>query len=87
MSRPWTLPGLAAVYALALAGEGLAEIAEATGRFKGEVDLALWALTGRKPEAALARLNAGAKGDDPAPALAAQPRSSVLGAHLREIHP
>lgn len=85
MNRPWTLPGLAAVYALALGGEGPAEIAEATGRFKGEVDLALWALTGRSPQAALARLNAGAHGA--APDLAAQPRSPVLGAHLREIHP
>lgn len=57
ISRPWSLPGLSAVYALAQAGSSLAEIAEAVGRFRVEVDLALWALVGRTPPEALERLN------------------------------
>lgn len=85
MNRPWTLAGLAAVYALALGGEGLDEIAEATGRFKAECDLALWALVGRSPAAALARLNSGLQGE--APAQATMPKSSVLGRFVQETHP
>ncbi|MDP1617311.1 hypothetical protein [Phenylobacterium sp.] len=85
MKRPWTLPGLAAVYTLAMGGEGLDEIAEATGRFKAECDLALWALVGRSPEAALARLNSGLQGE--APAVAATPKSAVLGRFVRETLP
>lgn len=53
MSRPWTAAGLAALAVLSLAGEGLAEMAEALGRTPGEIDLALWTLVGRTPVEAL----------------------------------
>ncbi|PHY20786.1 hypothetical protein [Caulobacter sp. BP25] len=56
MNRDWTIAGLAAVYALSSASIGLGEIAEAVGRSRGEVDLALWCLVGRTPEQALAVL-------------------------------
>lgn len=56
-SRPWTLTGLAAVYALSQAGADLDEIAEAVGPLRGDIDLALWALVGRTPPEAIERLN------------------------------
>lgn len=59
MSRPWTLEGLTAVRVLAATNADQAAIAEAVGRFKAEIDLALWALVGRSPQQAVARLNAG----------------------------
>lgn len=59
MSRPWTLEGLTAVRVLAAANADQAAIAEAVGRFKAEIDLALWALVGRSPQQAVARLNVG----------------------------
>lgn len=75
MSRPWTLTGLAAVYALAQSGAELGEIAEAVGRLSGEVDLALWVLIGRTPPEAVERLNS-----RPAP-------SSQLASFLAETLP
>lgn len=85
ISRPWTLAGLSAVYALSLAGEGLGEIAEATGRFRQECDLALWALVGRTPEQALERLNRDAAGEPPAHV--PRPSSPTLAAHIEQVHP
>lgn len=61
MSRPWTRPGLMALYALAAGGCSLEEMAEAVGRPRGDCDLALWALVGRAPDQALGRLNPAAK--------------------------
>jgi len=55
--RPWTLEGLMAARVLAAANAPLTAIAEVTDRLSHDVDQALWALVGRAPEQALARLN------------------------------
>lgn len=84
MSRPWTIEGLAAVRVLAAADCSLGAIADALGRFKAEIDVALWALVGRSPEQAVARLNAGLSPTartEPAVRRAAGPG---LGGFLRE---
>ena len=79
MSRPWTLAGLMAVYALAAAGSSLEELAR---RQAGMVQMrSLWALVGRTPEDALEILNAGAKGGGVTPF----PLRGVFGTQLREV--
>lgn len=60
MTRRWTADGLACVYMLSRAGRDLGAISEATGRTRGEVDRALWALLNRTLDAALAVLNGAA---------------------------
>jgi hypothetical protein len=55
--RPWSLEGLMAVHILSTAGSPLRAIADAVGRGRGDVDLALWALVGRQPDEALLHLN------------------------------
>lgn len=57
MSRPWNLEGLLAVRVLAAANAPLGAIGQAVDRLAPEIDQALWALVGRTPEQALARLN------------------------------
>jgi len=86
MSRDWTLAGLAAVYALSMAGMSLGEIAEAVGRSRGECDLALWCLVGRTPEQALTVLVALPK---PAsnPTQRAPAKSSPPGRFIAEVLP
>lgn len=75
--KRWTEPGLAMAYGLAMTGATLSTIAGETGRLPGEVDLALWALVGRTPAQALARLNSGLRAEeDPAPA---KPSRSMAG--------
>jgi hypothetical protein len=59
MSRPWTLEGLLAARVLAAANVPLINIGVELDRSRGEIDLALYALLGRTPEDALARLNGG----------------------------
>lgn len=80
MTRPWTLEGLAAVHVLARAGTDLDVIADAVGRFRTDVDLALWALVGRSPGQALARLQGRPLFDVP-------PTMGGIGQFLRETHP
>lgn len=80
MTRPWTLEGLAAVHILARAGTDLDVIADAVGRFKADVDQALWALVGRSPAEALSRLKGGVPEGVPATA-------QGVGQFLREMHP
>jgi len=53
MTRPWTLEGLAALYALSAGGSSLGSVAEALGRLKADCDLALCTMVGRTPEQAL----------------------------------
>jgi hypothetical protein len=86
MNRDWTIAGLAAVYALSAASMSLGEIAEAVGRSRGEVDLALWYLVGRTPEQALGLL---AKAPKPASTPAARPpaKNSPLGRFIQETLP
>lgn len=87
MSRPWTLEGLAAVRVLAAGDTDLASIADAVGRFKADVDLALWALVGRSPQQAVDRLNMGRApasfpaASEPAPT----PASSGLRAFVQAL--
>lgn len=83
MSRPWTLEGLTAVRVLAATNADQAAIAEAVGRFKAEIDLALWALVGRSPQQAVARLNGGATNASAVPVPPA--RGPGLGAFLGEM--
>lgn len=84
MSRPWTLEGLTAVRVLAAANADQAAIAEAVGRFKAEIDLALWALVGRSPQQAVARLNVGLDASRVTPAVRPA-RGPGLGAFLGEM--
>ncbi|HJV42384.1 hypothetical protein [Caulobacter sp.] len=86
MNRDWTIAGLAAVYALSAASVSLGDIAEAVGRSRGEVDLALWYLIGRTPEQALCLLarepKAASTPTDRPPA-----KNSPLGRFIRETLP
>jgi len=56
MSRPWTLGELETVQSLARKGTSLALIGGVLSRDRDELALALWALVGRSPRQALARL-------------------------------
>jgi hypothetical protein len=51
------MEGLMAARVLVASNAPLGAVGEALDRFSWEIDLALWALTGRSPEQALARLN------------------------------
>jgi hypothetical protein len=62
MTRPWSEISLAFAYTGAAANVPLGAIAEALNRSPSEVDLALWAMVGRSPAQALARLG-GRPGD------------------------
>jgi hypothetical protein len=86
MNRDWTIAGLAAVYALSAASMSLGEIAEAVGRSRGEVDLALWYLVGRTPEQAL-RLLANAPKPTSDPAERPPAKNSALGRFIQETLP
>jgi len=86
MNRDWTLAGLAAVYALSAASVSLADIAEAVGRRRSEVDLALWYLLGRTPEQALVLLAHAPKAAS-APAKRAPAKTSPLGRFIAEVLP
>lgn len=80
MSRDWTIAGLAAVYALSAASMSLGEIAEAVGRTRGEVDLALWYLVGHTPDEALQVLAKAAPPSRP-------PSAAAVKRFIRETHP
>jgi len=86
MNRDWTLAGLAAVYALSAASVSLGDIAEAVGRTRGEVDVALWCLLGRTPEQALVLL-AHAPKTTSAPASRAPAKHTPLGRFIAEVLP
>ncbi len=80
--RPWNMAELMGLWATLAAGAPLSDCAIATDRLTRECDLAAWAMVGRTPEQALARLNAGlAGGGAEAPPLA--PLEPVHSGDLR----
>lgn len=85
MNRPWTREGLAALYALSVAGSTLGQIAEALGRMKSDCDQALWVMLGRAPDEALAVL--GGEVPDAEVVLQAHPGSPNVVRFLRENFP
>jgi hypothetical protein len=88
MSRPWTLEGLTALYALSAAGADLKASAEALDRFSGDCDRALWALFGRTPHQALDVLNSGPSAELEPVTLQDPPRrGSTVGRFLRRMFP
>lgn len=86
MNRAWTVEGLAALYALSVAGSDLRQMADALGRFSSDCDRALWVLFGRTPEQALDVLNGGRAPDLVEVAPEPPPRrGSPVGRFLREM--